>query len=268
MVDVDEVRARLRQVSYPGFSRDIVSQGFVRNIDVHGSVVTIHFAPNTRSKEKVERMVENIRTECSGLDGVEEVRVEQTSPFPEEQESRGRLTPLQAELLEEGIRPEPDALSGSLPRTNIAPDAGYGPDGPVSMSSPEAVAQEIPQDRYEGSVPVFQWEIDPAELTGVDGETHIERDGWEYEIWWQNHSAGLVYVSIQALSEEQASGPARQHPMGRNVVVNLVYDRDRQGIVAIYGTARDFRPFVEAFRDGFGLTDESNETNETEEKSK
>ncbi len=117
-------------------------------------------------------------------------------------------------------------------------------------------------------MPVFQWEIDPADLTGVDGETHIERDGWEYEIWWQNHPAGLVYVSIQALAEEQASGPARQHPMGRNVVVNLVYDRDRQGIVAIYGTARDFRPFVEAFRDGFGLTDESNETNESEEQSR
>ena len=71
-----------------------------------------------------------------------------------------------------------------------------------------------------------------------------------------SHPAELVYVSIQAMGEEQASGPERQHPMGRNVVVNLVYDRRREGIAAIYGTARDFRPFVDAFREAFGLDEE------------
>ena len=136
MVDVDEVRTRLRKVLYPGFSQDIVSKGFVRNIDVRGSVVTVHFAPNTRSKEKVKSMVENIRSECSGLDGVEEVRVEQTSPFPEEPQSSGQLTPLQAELLAAGIRPEPDALSGSLARANIAPEASSF--SAVSIVTPDA----------------------------------------------------------------------------------------------------------------------------------
>ncbi len=43
--------------------------------------------------------------------------------------------------------------------------------------------------------------------------------------------------------------------MGRAIAVNLVYDPRRTAIIAIYGTARDFRPFVEAFRQGYGLPD-------------
>jgi hypothetical protein len=40
-------------------------------------------------------------------------------------------------------------------------------------------------------------------------------------------------------------------PAGRTEAVKLVYDRKRAGIVAIYGTVKDFRPFVEAFRRTF-----------------
>jgi len=44
------------------------------------------------------------------------------------------------------------------------------------------------------------------------------------------------------------NGEARPNPAGRTEGVNLVYDRRRAGVVAIYGTVKDFRPFVEAFR--------------------
>ena len=46
-------------------------------------------------------------------------------------------------------------------------------------------------------------------------------------------------------------GAARLHPVGRTEAVNLVYDATRGAVVAIYGTVRDFRPFVEAFRRGY-----------------
>ncbi len=41
--------------------------------------------------------------------------------------------------------------------------------------------------------------------------------------------------------------------MGRSEAVNLVYDMDREAVVAVYGTVRDFRPFVDAFRRGYVL---------------
>jgi metal-sulfur cluster biosynthetic enzyme len=268
----DRIREKLRRVTYPGFSRDIVAQGFVRRIDVDEGVVTVFFGPNTRNEEKVQRMTDDICKEVSDMVGVEQVRVERVLPFGEDSLSEGgTLTPLQAELLQDGIRPETDVLATALPRTDLAPEAGYGPEGPVTVpspegpspkefppepGSPEAVAAEIPRDVYEGTPRVFQWEIDPAAPAAECGEIQVKRGGWEYDIWWQSHPAELVYVSIQAMGEEQASGPERQHPMGRNVVVNLVYDRRREGIAAIYGTARDFRPFVDAFREAFGLDEE------------
>ncbi len=48
-------------------------------------------------------------------------------------------------------------------------------------------------------------------------------------------------------------GAARSHPVGRSEAVNLVYDIDRKAVVAIYGTVRDFRPFVDAFYRGYVL---------------
>jgi hypothetical protein len=99
-------------------------------------------------------------------------------------------------------------------------------------------------------LPVFQWEIDPLDPTLEAHEVSLDLDGWEFSIWWQVHPAELLYVSIQALRDDRADGNRgeRGHPIGRNVVANLVFDRRRGGVVAVYGTTHDFRPFIEAFK--------------------
>lgn len=135
-----------------------------------------------------------------------------------------------------------------LARADLAPEAGYLEDGPDPLPG-----DVDPSERYEGPVPVFQWEIDPTDPSLESGEAHVVDGGWEYDIWWQRHPAGLVYGSIQALHDDPAHGPERRHPLGRNVVVNMVWDERRRGVVAIYGTARDFRPFVGAFCKGLEI---------------
>lgn len=163
----------------------------------------------------------------------------------------GRLmTPLQAEMLEDGVLPQGDEIGGRMERAGLAPEAGYPEGGPEPLPSPESRAAA---ERYAGWPPVFQWEIDPADSALATTESSVSLDHWEYEVWSQAHPAGLLYVSIQAMDSDPATGVEREHPMGRNVVVNLVYDRRREGVIAIYGTARDFRPFVEAFRIAAGL---------------
>ncbi len=78
-------------------------------------------------------MADEIRREVSTIAGVEQVRVERVLPFDEGSLSEGgTLTPLQAQLLEEGIHPQTNALTTALPRTDLAPEAGYGPEGPES----------------------------------------------------------------------------------------------------------------------------------------
>ncbi len=168
---------------------------------------------------------------------------------------RGRLmTPLQAELLEGGIVPDSDEIAGVLERVGVAPDIGYGEGGPSPLPSPEMPDGE---EHYALWPPVYQWEIDPADPSLESGEAGVTLGDWRFEVWFQVHPAGLVYVSVQAMDDDPAAGPERQHPLGRNVVVNLVYDRRREGVVAIYGTARDFRPFVQAFRIACGLEEKT-----------
>ncbi len=155
------------------------------------------------------------------------------------------MTPLQAELLEAGTLPEPDALGEILSRPDVAPDAGYGDDGPEPLPGPR---DELRETRWTGAPPVYQWEVDPSDPLLESGETSATHAGWDFNIWWQRHPAALWYVAMQAMGADEADGPERPHAIGRSVVVNLVYDERRRGVVAIYGTAIDFRPFVDAFR--------------------
>lgn len=157
------------------------------------------------------------------------------------------MTPLQAELLGEGVLPEPDVLGRSRSDPRGAEGAGYHDGIPSPLPGPAGTGSH---GRYEGDVPVFQWEIDPLDPARPVGEADVERDGWEHRIWWQVHPRGLVYASIQAMAAMEAPGSS-SHLLGRAVAVNLVYDLERPGVVAVYGTAGDFRPFVSVFLEAY-----------------
>ncbi len=136
----------------------------------------------------------------------------------------------------------------SLPRADQAPQSGYSVDGPESLGGPVS-------EKYTGLLPVYQWDINPRNSSLEAREANVDLDDWEFRLWWQIHPSRLVYASIQAFQEDwiEHSGKARPHPVGRSEVVNLVYDLERKAVVALYGTAKDFRPYVEAFRVGFGI---------------
>ena len=48
--DAERVRGLLRSVRYPGFKRDIVAAGFVKDIEAEGKRVTVHFARLCQTK--------------------------------------------------------------------------------------------------------------------------------------------------------------------------------------------------------------------------
>jgi hypothetical protein len=225
----------------PASRRDIVSLGVVKNLQVAGCDITIHLEPAGGDTYRDEALVAAIRRELGALEGVERVVVAGTASAP-----------LHLPILDDS------PADAAMTRADMAPGAGYGPDGPEPLPSPEF---EIPDDRYESWPPVYQWQIDPKDPDRVSGEDQVRIGEWEYDIWWQKHPAGLVYAAIQALRDDTIStGPQRPHPTGRNVVVNIVWDDHRGAVVAVYGTARDFRPFIEAFRVGCGLEEPAQET--------
>ena len=51
-----EILERLKRVPYPGFSRDIVSFGIIKDVEVSSSGVTIHLAPTTAQPEMLRQI--------------------------------------------------------------------------------------------------------------------------------------------------------------------------------------------------------------------
>lgn len=261
-----EVRNLLREVPYPGFPKDIVAAGFVRGLAVNGKTIIVDFSPNSSNSDKVRTMEEGIREVLARAE-FRDVRIRTALPFKEadmalrrspvsEADSDadvergltgpGVMTPLQAELQEDGIPADPDLLHDDLRRQEQPPGVGLGGEAPEPLAGPEGP----PGDTYDGALPVFQWDIDPHDSAADNHETGVRSGDWEIRVWWQVHPAGdLAYASLQAMRDDWADreGTARTHPVGRSAAVNLVFDVRRQGVVAIYGTVRDFRPFVEAF---------------------
>jgi hypothetical protein len=160
-------------------------------------------------------------------------------------ESNGKsrlMTPLQAEYLEDGELPEDDLLAIALGRPDVAKAAGYGPGGPQPLAGPR---EDI---SYDCGITVLQWDINPHNPQAKSCQHEIKLGEWDYRVWWQVHPSGLLYVSMQAMREDWVEHEgAVPHPIGRSEAVNLVYDENRGAAVAIYGTVRDFRPFVKAF---------------------
>src|SRR5262249_42472575 len=65
-----EILERLRAVPYPGFTRDIVSFGMVKDIEVGSSSVTIHLAPTTAQQEVLAEIEAAVRAAVAAMPGV------------------------------------------------------------------------------------------------------------------------------------------------------------------------------------------------------
>jgi len=70
-------------VPYPGFTRDIVSFGLVRDIEVSSGGVTVTLAPSTANEETVREIEASVRTALSGIPGAERLTiVRERAPVP------------------------------------------------------------------------------------------------------------------------------------------------------------------------------------------
>src|SRR6185369_8506046 len=85
-----ELLARLKTISYPGFNRDIVSFGLVRDIEVTSAGVTVCLAPSTAIEDVVQAIAEAVyRTlpETPGVTG--EISIVRDKAEPAAQARRG-----------------------------------------------------------------------------------------------------------------------------------------------------------------------------------
>jgi ATP-binding protein involved in chromosome partitioning len=74
-ISEDSVRETLKQVKYPGFSRDIVSFGLLKGIRVEGADITVQMAIATRDPAVPQAIKQESETALRALPGAGSVRV-------------------------------------------------------------------------------------------------------------------------------------------------------------------------------------------------
>ncbi len=82
MATVDDIRARLAAVKYPGYQRDVVTLGIVRNVEVAGERVSVTLAPGTAKPDVLDALRAAVSAAVRDAPGVTqvEVRVEGSEP--------------------------------------------------------------------------------------------------------------------------------------------------------------------------------------------
>ena len=87
-MDSKQIKDALKQVKFPGFSRDIVSFGLVREIEVDGSGnALIGIEITTGSKEVPEQIAADVKAAVGALGGINEVKVRMEITQPQQQPS-------------------------------------------------------------------------------------------------------------------------------------------------------------------------------------
>ena len=76
MITEDFIREQLGKVTYPGFSRDIVSFGLVKSVTVEGSDVTVLLSLATKDPAIPRAIHEGIENVLRSVDGIGETRID------------------------------------------------------------------------------------------------------------------------------------------------------------------------------------------------
>ncbi len=117
-----EIQERLKSVQYPGFSRDIVSFGVVKDIEVASDGVTVTMAPSTAKEEVVQQLEAAIRAAIGGMTDLPGpvTIVREAAPVPQ------------------GVRRGPQAVAGV--QTVLAVASGKGGVGKSTVATNLALA--------------------------------------------------------------------------------------------------------------------------------
>jgi ATP-binding protein involved in chromosome partitioning len=86
-VDTESIKAALKSVKFPGFSRDIVSFGLVREIDLTNGAALIGIEITTADASIPEQIAKDIKSTVGALEGIQDVKVRMEISQPQNQPS-------------------------------------------------------------------------------------------------------------------------------------------------------------------------------------
>ena len=91
-VDTDSIKAALKTVKFPGFSRDIISFGLVRDVELNNGEALIGIEITTGDTKIPEQIAADIKATVGALEGVQDVKVRMEISKPQNQPSPNGAT--------------------------------------------------------------------------------------------------------------------------------------------------------------------------------
>jgi ATP-binding protein involved in chromosome partitioning len=82
MITEEQIKSALHAVKYPGFSRDIISFGLVKQVAVNGGAVSVHMDLNSPNREAAQQIKTDSERVLRSLPGVTHVFVEVKTSAP------------------------------------------------------------------------------------------------------------------------------------------------------------------------------------------
>jgi ATP-binding protein involved in chromosome partitioning len=92
MPSPNEILAELKKIKYPGFTRDIVSFGIVKDIEVAYAGVTVALTIASAKPEIVEKIVAEVKQVVGAMSGVPAVNVQIEQPSPQAAKAPGAMS--------------------------------------------------------------------------------------------------------------------------------------------------------------------------------
>ena len=74
-MDTESIKAALKTVKFPGFSRDIISFGLVREVELKDGEAMIGIEITTADTKIPEQIAADIKSAVGALDGIQDVKV-------------------------------------------------------------------------------------------------------------------------------------------------------------------------------------------------
>ncbi len=89
MANKEQIQAALKAVKFPGFSRDIVSFGLVREVELSDGIAQIGIEITTGDEKVPETIAADIKAIVGALEGIDDVKIRMEISQPKQQPSPG-----------------------------------------------------------------------------------------------------------------------------------------------------------------------------------